>query len=108
MAPDLNISERRSLLLHSRIADRMTDKELAESTPAIEETIKRLRRQVQGEPHRGNLDRWEELVRSGDLEGLRQVMISRDRQSIEMREVSPIRGMISPDELGELLRANLE
>ncbi|WP_375425434.1 hypothetical protein [uncultured Friedmanniella sp.] len=51
-----------------------------------------------GQPHERNLQRWRELVDSSDLPGLHRVLTGLDRGSIEMREVSPLSGLL-PDEV---------
>jgi hypothetical protein len=53
---------------------------------------------VQGQPHERNLDRWESLVSRGDVPGLHRILTGLDRDSIEMREVSPLGGLLSQDE----------
>ena len=47
-----------------------------------------------GQPHERNLERWRELVDRGDLPGLHRVLTGLDRDSIEMREVSPLSGLL--------------
>lgn len=99
----LNNSENRSLKLHQQISLKLSQASLEEWSPRIEKNIKRLKEQVKGEPHLGNLERWEELVTGKDLEGLRLVLTGLDRSSVEMREVSPMSGIISDDERLESL-----
>ncbi len=53
---------------------------------------------VQGEPHVLNLDRWEVLVQQRDLPGLRRVMTGLDTDSVQMREVSPLGGLLPQHE----------
>ena len=50
-----------------------------------------------------NLDRWERLVDDGDVSGLHRVMTGLDVESVEMREVSPMRGLLSQTERSEVL-----
>jgi hypothetical protein len=69
----------------------------------IKENLSRLEGQVTGEPHVRNLNRWTNLVDEGDLTNLRRVLTGLDRDSIEMREVSPMRGILSQDERREIL-----
>ena len=57
-----------------------------------------LRNGVSGEPHGRNLDRWMSLIDRGDVPGLHRVLTGLDRDSIEMREVSPMGGLLSQDE----------
>ena len=56
-----------------------------------------------------NLDRWTSLIDRGDVPGLHRVLTGLDRDSIEMREVSPMGGLFAgraygraPD--GQLMR----
>ena len=65
--------------------------------------LKRLRGSVQGQPHVRNLGRWQQLVRDRDVPGLRSVMTGVDTDSVEMREVSPMGGLMSQDERSEVL-----
>lgn len=51
--------------------------------------IKRLRSNVTSQPHLRNLERWERPVQRGDIPSLHRVLTGLDRESIEMREVSP-------------------
>ena len=50
-------------------------------------------------------DRFEnrELVERGDVLGLHRVMTGLHRDSIELREVSPLGGLLPQDERGETL-----
>lgn len=93
--PVLTRSERRSWLLHRTLSGELTSQSLGEWTPTIEGNLRRLRQSVTGEPHERNLTRWSELVREHDVNGLHRVMTGLDRLSIEMREVSPLSGLLS-------------
>ncbi len=62
--------------------------------PTIGRNLTRLRRGVRGQPHKRNLQRWESLIESGDLPGLHRVFTGLDQHSIEMREVSPLGGLL--------------
>jgi transcriptional regulator with XRE-family HTH domain len=106
VAPELTRSERRSWRLHCRLSIRLslTPASLQEWHPVIERNIKRLRGSVTGQPHSRNLDRWESLVRDGDVLGLHRVLTGLDRDSIEMREVSPMGGLLPHDERQAALR----
>jgi hypothetical protein len=55
---------------------------------------------VTGQPRGRNLDRRESLVKHGDVLGLHRVLTGLDRESIEMREVSPMGGLLTQDERG--------
>ncbi|HXO53371.1 MAG TPA: XRE family transcriptional regulator, partial [Mycobacterium sp.] len=59
---------------------------------------------VRGQPHIRNLDRWEVLVRDGDVAALHRILTGLDRDSIEMREVTPLSGLLSDEERTEVLQ----
>ena len=44
------------------------------------------------------------LIDRGDVPGLRRVLTGLDRDSIEMREVSPMGGLLSQDERMDVLQ----
>ena len=102
--PELTRSERRSWQLHRRISGHLTRSTLDEWRPQIRQNLKRLRGSVQGQPHLRNIDRWRSLVESGDVPMLHRVLTGLDRDSIEMREVSPLGGLLSTEERSEVLR----
>lgn len=56
-----------------------------------------------GQPHQRNLERWTLLVEGGDVRGLHRVLTGLDRDSIEMREVSPMSGLLSYDDRTDAL-----
>ncbi|MBO0802534.1 MAG: helix-turn-helix domain-containing protein [Nocardiopsaceae bacterium] len=103
VVPELTRSERRSWLLHRRLSAHLTSSCLQSWQPRIERNLRRLRGGVSGEPHVSNLDRWELLVERGDLPGLHRALTGLDRDSIEMREVSPMGGLLAQDERAEVL-----
>jgi transcriptional regulator with XRE-family HTH domain len=88
--PEMTRSERRSWQLHRELSRLLSDSSLEQWRPTIRRNLQRLRGGVQGQPHERNLRRWNTLVRSGDLGGLHRVLTGLDRDSIEMREVSPM------------------
>lgn len=99
----LTRSECRSWLLHRRLAKRLTADNLAEWRPTIEANLARLRAGVTGQPHVRNLERWSALMAADDVLGLHRVLTGLDRSAIEMREVSPLGGLLSEDEPTEVL-----
>lgn len=104
IVPELTRSERRSWRLHRQLSTHLTRSSLDEWRPTIEGNLDRLRGGVTGQPHVRNLDRWRLLVDRGDVLGLHRVLTGLDRDSIEMREVSPVGGLLSQDERSEVLR----
>lgn len=101
--PDLQRSEERSWRLHRRLSRQLDDDRLREWEPTIRRNLERLRENVRGEPHTSNLGRWQDLVDHGDVRGLQRVLTGLDRPSIEMREVSPMGGLLSQQERSEVL-----
>lgn len=104
VAPTLTRSERRSWKLHRELARHLTRSTLTQWKPVIERNLRRLRSGVTGQPHMRNLDRWESLVRDGDVPGLHRVLTGLGRDCIEMREVSPMGGLLPDEERIRVLR----
>lgn len=102
--PNLTRSERRSWQLHRQLSLLLDRSMLDEKHTVIRKNLKRLDSGVQGQPHERNLQRWTSLLDSGDLSGLRRILTGLDRDSIEMREVSPLGGLLSADDRVEALR----
>lgn len=101
--PELTRSAKRSWLLHRRLS-RLLDPETLERWAArIALNLEQASGRVRGEPHRRNLERWRRLVDGKDLIGLHAVLTGLDEDAIQMREVSPMRGLLSPAERAEVL-----
>ena len=100
---ELDRSHRRSWRLHRQLATHLEPDVLEGWVPTIQRNVERLRRSVQGEPHVSNLDRWEVLVQQRDLPGLRRVMTGLDTDSVQMREVSPLGGLLPQAERSKVL-----
>ena len=101
--PDLTRSERRSWQLHRQLSSHLTRTTLEQWVPTIEGNVGRLTERVSGQPHRRNVERWSELVERRDVLGLHRVLTGLDRDSIEMREVSPMSGLLPQDERAAVL-----
>ena len=104
VVPTLTRSERRSWQLHRRLSTLLNRQSFEDWRPAIERNLDRLGDGVTGQPHERNLDRWRQLVDRGDLPGLHRVLTGLDRDSIEMREVSPTSGLLPDEQRREVLR----
>lgn len=101
--PHLTRSEQRSWRLHRQLSTHLSRSSLREWRPRIEGNLRRLRSGVSGQPHLRNLDRWESLIERGDVPGLHRVLTGLDRDSIEMREVSPLGGLLPQEERSRVL-----
>jgi hypothetical protein len=77
---------------------------LVDWRPIMLRNLRRLRDSTRGQPHLRNLDRWQRLIEDGDLSGMRRVMTGLDTDSVEMREVSPMGGLLPQEERAEVLR----
>lgn len=99
----LTRSERRSWMLHKQLSRHLSGHSLLEWSPVIMGNFDRLRDGVRGEPHSRNLVRWQDLVDSQDVSGIRTVFNGPERVSVEMREVSPFGGILSEDERLDVL-----
>ena len=102
--PDLTRSEWRSWRLHRRLSAHLTPSSLGQWRPVIERNLRLLRGTVRGQPHLRNLDRWESLLVSDDVTGFHRILTGLDRDSVEMREVSPVGGLLPDEERLEALR----
>ncbi len=103
VTPRLTRSERRSWRLHRQLSTYLTRARLEEWRPTVTKNLTRLHHGVRGQPHERNLERWERLIDDGDVPGLHRVLTGLDRGSIEMREVSPLSGLLSPEERQRVL-----
>ena len=101
--PELTRSELRSWELHRRISSHLDRDALCLWRPTMEGNLTHLRDHVTGQPHERNLDRWHLLIQNGDLNGIKRALTGLERDSIEMREVSPMRGLLSQEERSEIL-----
>lgn len=104
VAPDLTRAEWRSWKLHRQLSAHLTRSTLAQWRPTIQANLKRLRGGVRGQPHIRNLDRWEALVNRDDVAGLHRVLTGLDRDYIEMREVTPMAGLLRDEERTKILQ----
>ena len=98
VVPKLTRSERRSWQLHRRVSSLLNRDNIQEWRPTIERNLERLSGQVTGQPHERNLQRWRDLLDKGDLPSLHRVLTGLDRDSIEMREVSPMGGLLTQEQ----------
>jgi transcriptional regulator with XRE-family HTH domain len=103
VVPKLTRSERRSWQLHRRLSSLLNRDNIQEWRPTIERNLERLSGQVTGQPHVRNLQGWRDLVDRGDLPGLHRVLTGLDRDSIEMREVSPLGGLLTQEQRSEAM-----
>ena len=100
---ELGRSPNRSWQLHRRLSSHLTPATFRQWRPTMLHNLERLREGTRGQPHLRNLDRWQQLIDEGDLSRLRRVMTGLDTDSVEMREVSPMRGLLTQTERSDVL-----
>jgi transcriptional regulator with XRE-family HTH domain len=100
---ELGRSPKRSWELHRRLSSHLTPATFSEWRPTMLHNLGRLRERTRGQPHLRNLDRWQRLIDDGDLSSLHRVMTGLDTNSVEMREVSPMRGLLTQTERSDVL-----
>jgi hypothetical protein len=103
VVPKLTRSERRSWQLHRRLSTMLNHGSFESWKPTIGHNLDLLRDRVTGQPHERNLGRWRQMVDDRDLPGIHRVLTGLDRDSIEMREVSPMSGLLSNEQRREVL-----
>ena len=101
----MNISALRTLKLHQHLESELSDETLSIRRPTILRNIERIGSRVRGRPHVQNVERWRRIIEDGDLVSLRKVLSSTNIDSIEMREVSPMGGIIDQDERLQILKS---
>ena len=99
----LDRSSERRWRMHLRLVPRLSPDSWPRWRPILTKNIDRLRKSTRGEPHVSNLDRWSELVSSDDLREIRRIMTGLDTGSIQMREVSPMGGLLSESDRQDVL-----
>jgi transcriptional regulator with XRE-family HTH domain len=100
---ELGRSPERSWKLHRRLAMHLTRETVNEWRPTMLRNLQRLREGTRGQPHLRNLDRWQRLIQDGDPSSLRRVMTGLDTDSVQMREVSPMGGLLPQHERSAVL-----
>jgi transcriptional regulator with XRE-family HTH domain len=100
---ELGRSPKRSWELHRRLSSHLTPTTFSEWRSTMLHNLERLREGTRGQPHLRNLDRWQRLIDDGDLSRLHRVMTGLDTDSVEMREVSPMRGLLTQIERSDVL-----
>jgi transcriptional regulator with XRE-family HTH domain len=101
---EMTRSEQRSWRLHRQLATHLSPESLQAWRPVMLANLRRLRSGTRGQPHRRNLDRWQALLDEGDVPALRRVLTGLDRDSVAMREVSPLGGLLPQGERAAVLQ----
>lgn len=97
LAPELTRTQRRSWLLHRELSRAVDLPTLRAWKPSIARNLDALFAGVTGEPHLTHVGQWQRIIDTEDLARLRRVLTGLDRTALEMREVSPLSGLL-PEE----------
>lgn len=100
---DLHHAALRRWRMHQRLVAQLDSEHWAAWRPRVVENLSAIRSRFRGEPHLRNITRWEQLVTSNDLAAIRRVANGLDADSIAMREVSPLGGLLSQTERRDVL-----
>lgn len=100
---DLDRSSLRRWQMHQRLAQSLSEETWPTWRPSVVHNLKELRTATRGEPHVSRLMRWDALVKSDDIRSIRRVMTGLDTYSIQMRDVSPMGGLLSEEERHDVL-----
>jgi transcriptional regulator with XRE-family HTH domain len=101
---ELGRSPERSWRLHRQLSMHLTTDTWHGWRSIVLRNLRRLRESTRGQPHLRNLDRWQQMIEDDDLVGLRRVLTGLDADSVQMREVSPMGGLLPQEERREVLR----
>jgi plasmid maintenance system antidote protein VapI len=104
--PELTHRERRSWLLHRAIAAKFDDMQLLNQFSSLKTRLGQVRDRVQGEPHASHVAEWASILDRRDVRALREVLTGLARSDIEMREVSPMSGLLSDEERLSIIRSS--
>lgn len=83
--------------MHRELAAHRTETALIDWRTTLLANIERLRADVHGQPHIDILARWQHIIEHDDVSGIRHVLTGLDRPVIEMRDVTPMGGLLSND-----------
>ncbi|MDR0432617.1 MAG: helix-turn-helix domain-containing protein [Bifidobacteriaceae bacterium] len=101
----LNISDERSWRLHRAVAKKLTAGVIGKAKPRLIKNVLAQRAAVRGEPHLSHLAQWERMIRAEDVQSIRRCCLDVGDFGREMREVSPLGGILTQSERLEALAA---
>ncbi|UPK66487.1 hypothetical protein MYP14_25000 (plasmid) [Rhodococcus pyridinivorans] len=93
----------RQELMQTAVLDKIERDHLPVDTDQVRQNLDRIREQVRGKSLLEHVERWEHLLRTGDLDLIRQVVLSDDEVGREMRNLSPLTVLLTESERLEVL-----
>nr|WP_254072954.1 hypothetical protein [Rhodococcus rhodochrous] len=93
----------RQRLMQTAVLDKIEREHLLVDTDQVRRNLDRIREQVRGKSLLEHVERWDQLLRSGDLDLIRHVVLSDDEVGREMRNLSPLTVLLTESERLEVL-----
>lgn len=94
----------RQRLMQTAVLDKIDREHLQVNTEQVRKNLDRTREKVRGPIMTKCLDRWDELLRIGDVDRIRRVILSDDELGLEMRNLSPLTVLLTESERLDVLR----
>jgi hypothetical protein len=94
----------RQQLMQSAVLHKIDREGLSIDTEPVHRSLETIRHHVGRSPLMDHyLERWDEIIRTQDLEAVRRIVESDDDTSREMRNLSPLSVLLSPDDRSRVL-----
>lgn len=94
----------RQKLMQSAVLDKIESEGLSIDTEPVRRSLATIRRHVGHSPLMDRyLDRWDEIIRTQDLDTVRRIVETDDDTSREMRNLSPLSVLLSKDDRSRVL-----
>lgn len=95
----------RQKLMQTAVLDKIEREHLSVDTDRVRQSLDRIREQVRGKSLLEHVGRWEQLLRTGDLDMIRRIVLSDDEVGREMRNLSPLTVLLTESERLDVLDA---
>ena len=93
----------RQKLMHTAVLDKIEREHLPVDTDRVRQNLDKIREQVRGTSMLEHVGRWEQLLRTGDLDMIRRIVLSDDEVGREMRNLSPLTVLLTESERRDVL-----
>jgi hypothetical protein len=93
----------RQKLMQTAVLDKIEREHLPVDTVEVRRHLDRIREQVHGRSMTEHVGRWDRLLRAGDIDTIRRVVLSDDEVGQEMRNLSPLTVLLTEPERLDVL-----
>ncbi|MGV9746381.1 hypothetical protein ACWDTG_15880 [Rhodococcus zopfii] len=93
----------RQKLMQTAVLNKIEREHLPVDTDQIHRNLDRIREQVRGKSMTEYVERWDQLLRTGDIATIRRVVLSDDEVGQEMRNLSPLTVLLTESERLDVL-----